>query len=222
MDTLEWIDWISYIVGAVLAAAWSILSFRRAWKHKDSSLLFSLLTGFYACVFMSNMYYLITWVVEDYPFVISPGDLSWVGGFFFLITLAMGLLSELTPEQRKAARKYRLPALVAPAVCVAFNVAYIGIYPEIVVNYLLYGIPAVILSYYTLWLFLTGRKGGVHPHMGLYHLAVLVWIADQLIYDLFSTINYYNAYAVHVIVCSWLLTLVSTSFYFAARKGADA
>jgi|GEM_PF-426652 len=237
MSTLEFIDWISYIVGAVLASAWGILSFRRARKRKDNALLFYLLAGFYACVAMCNTFYLLTWIVEDYPFVLSPGDLSWVGSIAFLITIALALTDKWTPDQQKAAKKYRLPALIAPAVCLAFNIAYINIYPDIIINYLLYGIPTAILSYYALWLFIAGCKDDAQPAMRYYHLVVLAWVAIQLFYDLFSSLGLDYGYVVHFLICSWLLTLATTGIYFAAglvtrhdavrcslmqpRKGAD-
>jgi len=215
MNTLDAIDWSSYIVEAALAALCAALCFRRAGKRGDASLFFYLLTGFYACMFMSDAFFLLTWLVEDYPFVFSAGDISWIGGFFFLITAAMSLTDEWTPEQRQAARKYRLPALAAPALCVVFNVVYICIYPEILVNYLLYAIPTVILSYLALWLYLTARKGGAHSKLQSYHLAVLVWIAVQLFYDLFTTYREYYPFAVSTVVCGWLLTFATAGVYFA-------
>jgi len=216
MNTLEIIDWISYIMGAALAAVWGSLSFRRAWKRKGDALFFYLLAGFYACILMCDIYYLLTWIVEDYPFVLSPGDLSWVGGLSFLITAALALADKWTPGQREAAKKYRLPALAAPAVCIAFNIAYITIYPEIIVNYLLYAVPTVILSYFALWLFLAAHSA--QSNMQIYHLMVLVWLAVQLFYDLFSTLGWNYSF----LFCSLLLTLATTTIYFTVRKEADA
>jgi len=215
MNTLDAIEWSSYIVEAALAALCAALCFRRAGKRGDASLFFYLLTGFYACVFMSDAFFLLTWLVEDYPFVFSAGDISWIGGIFFLITADMSLTDEWTPEQRQAARKYRLSALAAPAVCVAFNIVYICIYPEILVNYLLYAIPTVFLSYLALWLYLTARKGGADSKLQSYHLAVLVWIAVQLFCDLFSTYTEYDPFAVGAVVCGWLLTFATAGVYFA-------
>ena len=189
-------------------------------KTRGRLAVYYLLTGFFACIFMSDAFFLLTWIVEDYPFVFSAGDISWIGGFFFLITAAMSLTDEWTPPQRQTARKYRLPALAAPAVCVAFNIVYICIYPEIIMNYLLYAIPTVIFSYLALWLYLTARKGGAHSKWQSYHLAVLVWIAVQLLYDLFTTYREYYPFAVGTVVCGWLLTFATAGVYFALRKEA--
>lgn len=222
MGALETIDWLSYIIEAALAAVCAILSFRQAGKRKDAPLFYYLLTGFFACICMSDTFFLLTWIVEDYPFVFSAGDISWVGGIFFLITAALGLTDGWTTEQRQKARKYRLPALAAPAVCVVFNAVYIIIYPEITVNYLIYGIPTAILAYLALLLFLAGKKGGVQPAMRYYHRAVLAWLVVQLFYDLFSTYTEYYHFAVCSVISSWLLAFVTTGIYFAARKGAKA
>ena len=219
MNTLDTIECICFVAEAVLAATCGLLSFRRAGKRKETSLFCFLLAGFYACVFMSDAFFLITWFVEDYPFVFSAGDISWVGGFFFLITATLSLMDKWTPEQHRAARKYRLPALAVPGVCVAFNVVYIAIYPEILVNYLLYAIPTVILSYLAFWLYLAGKKGGVQANMSVYHRAVMLWIAVQLFYDLFSTYSDYYPFAVSAAVSGWALTLAMVGVYIAAMKG---
>lgn len=220
MDALETIYWTGNIAEAALAAVCAALSFRYAGKRKETSLVFYMLAGFYACVFMSDLFYLLTWIVEDYPFVFSPGDISWVGGILFLITSAMSQSQKWTAEQRQAARRYRLPALSAPAVCAVFYAAYSIIYPEILINYLLYGIPTVILSYYSLWFFLASCKGGVNPVVRLYHLAVQMWIANQLFYDLFSTLGWDYGFAVYETIFSCLLVITTTGIYIAARKGA--
>lgn len=220
MDILETIDWTGYIVGAMLSAICAVLCFRRAEKNKESSLFYYLLTGFYACIFMSDVFYLLSWMVTDYPFVFSPGDISWVGGLLFLITAALGLVDTWAKEQRQAAKRYRLTALIAPAVCIAFNIAYISIYPEITLNYLLYGVPTAILAYFTLWLFLAGGKGGVQPQMRPYHLAALAWVGIQLFYDLFYSLGWDYGYAIPAVVSGWIITLLSLCIYFAARKEA--
>ena len=223
MSVLDKIELASYAVEAALAAVFAVLSFRRAGKGDDAkqksernaSLFFYLLTGFFACISMSNIFYLLTWIVQDYPFVFSPGDISWVGGIVFLITAAMSRPDDWTPEEKREARKRRLPAMLAPAVCIIFNVAYIAVYPDILVNYLLYGVPTSILAYYSLWLSLASIKGGVKPAMRLYHLAVLLWVADQLIYDLFSTIGI----QLPVVILSFILTALMAAVYYAALRG---
>lgn len=222
MGSVELLDQISYVTGVVLAAVSGLLSFSRAKKRKDAPLFYYLLAGFYACVFLSNAYYWLTWFLLDYPYVISPGDLSWVGGIVFLIAAALDAMDKWTPEQKADAHKQRPFALIAPAVCIAFNIAYIQIYPQITANYLLYGIPTVILSYHTLLIFLTGRKSGVRDALRPYHLTILAWIATSLFYDLFSTLGANYGYAVHITVCSYLLTAITTAVYFAARNGEKA
>ena len=222
MDIIEFLDWASVITGLVLAAVGLVLSFYSAQKRKDVSLFHYLLTGFYACIFMSNAYYLLVWFLEDYPYVFSPGDLSWVGAIVFLITAVLVKKEKLKENQKKAAKKYRLPALAAPCVCAAFNIAYISIYPELIINYLLYAIPTLILSWLTLLYLLAGLKGEAQPVIQKYHLAILVWIVVQLFNDLFSSLGFYNGFAVHGIICEFLLAAATLAIYFASRKEAEA
>lgn len=213
----------SYLIELPLEALLAILCFRRARTRKSDVLSFYLLSGFFVCLTLCNLYYFLSWLVEaDYPLVLSPGDLSWVGSILFLITAAQALAASWSPAQRASARRYRLPALLAPAVCLAFNGVYIAIYPEIIINYVLYGVPLLILAYYTLWLLLAARWGGVQPGLGVYHLAVLLWVIVQLFYDLFSTLGFDYGYAVPFTIFSWLLAFASVGIFFAARKGASA
>jgi ABC-type Na+ efflux pump permease subunit len=181
-----------------------------------------MLAGCYACIFMCNVFYTLTWLVIDYPFVISPGDLSWVGAIVFLITAAIGLTDEWTPEQKKAAQKYRFPALIAPAVCAAFNVVFIAVYPDITVNYILYFIPTAILSYHALRLFLAARRRGIQAAMRRYHFVTLIWIAFQLLHDLFSTLGGDSGYALPATVFVWLMVLAGSGLYPAAGKRVGA
>jgi len=88
MEIMDTLYWISDIAAAATAAVFMALSFYRAKKNNGNNLLFTLLTGFFICTFMCAFYYLLSWFLFDYPFVISPGDLSWVGAIAFLITAA--------------------------------------------------------------------------------------------------------------------------------------
>jgi hypothetical protein len=221
IDILYQLYQIGDNVNVILLALFSVLAFSCTQKYKEEAAFYYLITGFYTCLLMGTVYYLLTWFLLEYPYVISPGNLSWVGGIVFLITAAVHLIGKWTPEQKSAARRFRLLALAGPAVCIAFSVAYIIIYPDIVVNYLLYGIPTAILSYYALWLFLAARKCGVQPGLRLYHLMTLLWIAAQLFHDLFSTLGSDWGYAVHMTICSGLIVLVTPFIYLSVRKGVD-
>jgi len=174
MDILDIIDWINFIAEALLGAVFALLCFRQAGKREDTRLFFLLLAGFFSCVCMSDFFFVLTWIIEDYPFILSPGDLSWVGGFLFLITATMSAMDGWTREQKGDARKYKFPALAAPAVFVAVNVILICIYPQAAVNYILYAIPMAILSYLSLWLFFAGKKAGARTGLLRYHRIVLI------------------------------------------------
>jgi hypothetical protein len=222
METLDNLYSIAGMVNGILMLPCGALSLYRAQSRKDNSLFYYLLAGAFACILLSDVYYQLTTFLLEYPYMISPGDLSWVGALIFLITAALDITDRWTPEQKELAKKYRLPALAAPLICIGFNVVYILIYPEIVANYLLYGIPTVILSYCALWLFLSTWHGGIQPALRWCHLTMLLWIAVQLFHDLFSTFGGYYGYLLHMTVCAWLLVLLTPCLYLAARKGTDA
>ena len=227
MDIIEIIEWASTIAGLVLAAAGWILSFYSARKRKSPSLFYYLVTMFFACIFISNAYFLLVWFLSGYPYVFSPGDLSWLGAIVFLITADLYIADTWTREQKEAAGKFRLPALAAPCVCVIFNAAYIRIYPELIINYLVYAVPTAILSYLALWLFLASLKVrpagcAIQPAMRVYHLSILVWISVQLFNDLFSSLGADSGFSVHASICEFLLAIATLAIYFAARKEAGA
>ncbi len=140
---------------------------------RSSSWFFYLLAGFFACITLSDVYYMLTWAVSDSPYVFSPGDLSWVGAILFLITAAFGMLNDPGKERR---RKYMIPALCAPSICLIFTVIYIFIYPDIIVNYLLYGIPTAVLSYLTLLLLSEGIRGKRHS----YYMSIVIDIGKGM------------------------------------------
>lgn len=243
MGALETINLGADFAEAAVAAVCCLLCIRRAQKEKENRLFHVLLAGFYVCIFLCDAFVILAWLVIDYPYIIAPSDLSWVGAIMFLITADMGMADERTAFRKRAegghdadviaagghgpdaliARKHRLAALVAPAVCTVFNAAFIAIYPEIIANYILYYIPTAILSYYALLLYLESRKtGGIQTSLRLYHMATLAWILIQLLHNLFSTLGWDYGYAVYMTVCVCLLTLATPGIYFAARKGASA
>ena len=219
MELLDIFDWINYIVEVLMGVVFALLCFRQAGKDEDTRLFFLLLSGFFGCVFMSDFFFVLLWMIEDYPFVFSAGDISWVGGYLFLIAAALCLMDGWTREWKEAARRYSLPALAAPAVCVAFNVFFIYSYPEITVNYLLYAIPTVILLYQSLRLYLAGQKAGIQPGMQRYHFIVLGWLALQMVCDLFTTVRDSYIHSVIGTALWYIVMFAMPGIYFSAKKG---
>ena len=221
MDVLEMFEWASYAAEALLGAVFALLCYRQAGKREDTQLFFLLLAGFFSCICMSDFFFVLTWIIEDYPFTFSSGDLSWVGSFLFLITAVLNVMDGWTPGQKEAARRYRLPALIAPAVCVALNAFFIYSLPDITVNYLLYAVPTVILLYLSLWLFLAGKNAGIQPGLRRYHLTVFIWLALQMICDLFTTFKDIRICWVAGTIFWYIVLLVMPGIYFSARRRAD-
>jgi len=207
---------------AAIAAVCGALCFNRARKQKGDQTFFLLLCGFFFCIFLCDVFFILSWLVIDFPFVISPGDLSWAGSLVFLITADMGLMDSWTDEQKQAAKKYKPPALFAPAVCIGSCAVFIAIYPEIVANYILYCVPTTILSYYALMMWLAGKKCGVQIKLRNFHLVILVWIALQLFHDLFTTLGFDYGYAVPSTIFIWLIIVPIPMIYLAAKEGVSA
>lgn len=218
---LSHLDFVSYIIEIFTSTLFVALCFYygRKWNAIHMGWILYLLAGFYACLLMSDLYYVLTWVIDDYPFIFSPGDLSWVGAYFFLITIATGLRGMWTEEERRRARHYRFIALIAPLVCAVFCAVYIFIYPDITFNYLFYDIPLAILAYYVVWALLAGGKRGKRRVL---LAAMLVWVYIQLFYDLFSTLGFSYGYAVQSVVTSWMMVAAGICIFFVARKEVAA
>ena len=217
MDIIDVLERFYYIAESLLGISGAVFFLYRGLKQTNNSLFHYLLAGFYACVFMSTAFYLITWFIADYPYIFSPGDISWIGAIFFLITADMVISGTITAEHRKAAQKFRLPALIAPVVCLGFNVVYIVIYPQIFFNYLLHCIPTAVLSWLALYLFLAERI--TKTPMRAFHLAALAWIASLLFADLMSTMGNYGLL---YIVCCYLTLLSALTMLICCITGKGA
>jgi len=92
MDLLYTIYCSSDIFFAAMSAVCGALCFYRAQKHVKNRTFFILIGGFFSCLFLCGIFFVLVWLVIDYPFIISPGDLSWAGAIIFLITAEMGLM----------------------------------------------------------------------------------------------------------------------------------
>ena len=215
------IYYLSDCMSMIIAAICGVLCYFRVRRRIEYKLFFTLLGGFYACVFLCHFYFLLTWYVIDYPYIISPGDFSWVGGIVFLITADMALIDTQMPEQKEKLKMFRLIAMAAPAICTAFNVAFVIIYPEIIINYMLYYIPTAILSYYALYLFVAGSRGRKTP-LRNYHLITLIWIAFQLFHDFYSTLGWDYGYALPTTIFIWLVVIATPFVYVSAIRGINA
>ena len=220
LDLLDTIYLASSFFAVAASIAFGALCFSTAQKRESDKQFFFMLGGFFSCIFLCNIFIILTWLVIDYPYIFSPGDLSWIGAIMFLITANMYLFDKRTVEQKEAVKNKRLPALAAPALIIVFTAVCISLYPQIAVNYLLYYIPTAVLSYYALLFYLAGGKSGIQTPMRPFHLMVLLWIAIQLLHDYFSTLGWYNGYAVHMSVLIWLVAVATPGVYITARKGA--
>ena len=222
LDSLDTIYLASSFFAVVASIAFGAMCIGIARKRESEKQFYFMLGGFFTCVFLCNIFIILAWLVIDYPYIFSPGDLSWIGAIMFLITADMYLIDRCTVDQKEAVKSKRLPALAAPAVIIAFTVVCVALYPEIAVNYLLYYVPTAILSYFALLLYIAGGKSAIQTSRRPFHMMVLVWIAFQLLHDYFSTLGWDNGYAIHMSVLIWLVAIATPGVYIAARKGAGA
>lgn len=184
--------------------------------------LFQLLAGAFICFLLGDLYLMLhAWIMEDWAFVFSPADVSWLGLYGFFIAIDTGLISEWTEQERRQADRYRRLAWLGPAVVVAFHIAYIALYPEIWLNNLIFGIVLSFLGYYAVLMFCTSRgEGSIQAPMHRYHGAVLFFVVTELILFLVSSFGYYPLILYYAIL--YALTAGLCVMVPAAKKGVTA
>lgn len=181
--------------------------------------LFQLLAGAYGCFVLGNLYLMLhTWIMQDWAFVFSPADVSWLGLYGFFIAIDTGLIGEWTEEEQQRAKKYRRLAWLGPAVVIAFHAAYIALYPEIWLNNLIFCVVLSFLGYYAFLMFFSSRSaGGIQHSLHHYHCAVLLFLLTELVLFLVSSFGNYPLilyYAILYLLTVWLCLMVP-----AAKKG---
>jgi hypothetical protein len=172
----------------------TFLAVMEAYKRREYWQL-KLLSGAYICFFMGDLVGALNYIIVDaYPYVFSAADVSYIGLYCFLIAIALELIGAWTENRRQIERKYRFAALTAPVVIIFSHIAYIIIYPDIIINYIIFCVPLSFLGYYTLLLFFVSRKTRnekTPPSMYKYHKTVMLFLAIDLILFLVSSLGWY-------------------------------
>lgn len=181
--------------------------------------LFQLMAGAFSCFLLGNLYLMLhVWIMDDWAFVFSPADISWLGLYGFLIAIDTGLISEWTQEERQRAKSARRLAWIGPVVVIVFHIANHLLYSEIWLNNLVFCIVLSILGYYGFYLFFASReKMGIQVSMNPYHTVILLFLITELILFLVSSFGYYPLlmyYTILAVLTVWLWLLVP-----AAKKG---
>ncbi|MDL2238295.1 hypothetical protein LJC56_10820 [Christensenellaceae bacterium OttesenSCG-928-K19] len=202
----------------VLLVAWAL----RCAAKCERKWLFQLLAGAFCCFLLGNIYLMLhVWVMDDWAFVFSPADVSWLGLYSFFIAVDLGLMSEWTQQEQQRAKKYRRMAWLGPAVVIAFHISYIVLYPEIWPNNLVFCIVLSFLGYYAFLMFFTSRaKVGIQTNMHTYHGVMMFFLFVELILFFVSSFGGYPWILYYAIL--WALTAGLCLLVPAAKKGATA
>lgn len=205
-------------VALVALAIWAL----RCAATRPRPWLFQLLAGAFGCFFLGNLYLILhSWVMDDWAFVFSPADISWLGLYSFLIAIDTGLMSEWTQQERERAKRARRRAWLGPVVVIVFHIGNHLLYSEIWFNNLIFGIVLSILGYYAFLMFFVSRgQDGIQPAMHRYHRIVLVFLITELILFLITSFDYYPLalyYFLLVVITAELALMVP-----AAKKGVMA
>ncbi len=187
------IDWIECISQLICMASCSIYSVLYAKKGRETW-FFQLLSGAFACYFLGTLFYTLHfWIINDWPKIFSPSDLSFYGCYSFLFAANRVLIHLWDDTQRKAAQAYRRKALWAPTIVSVGHILYVVIAGGFI-NNLFYGIAISCLSYTVLWLFLFERSPHGNPTFLRYHTAELSFIVMELLVFLASAFGWDAGY----------------------------
>ena len=204
METIA--DIISCIIQLIVLGAlviWAVRQTKEPW-------LFQILAGAFGCYFLGTLFWTLHFFIRnDWPRGFSAADLSYIGFYCFFITAAIGLKAMRTDAERARAGHYRLAALAASAVVIAFHAAYVLLAGGLV-NNILYCIPLSFLLYHSLSGFIAG---GAYRR---YHSAVLIVFTLELIIFLVSSFGFDTLYYVftYIQMAAWFFVV------YAAKNGA--
>jgi len=213
MKMTETIHLINQFIQIACLSAVTLLSARR------SGWLFRLLTGAFGCYLLGDIFYMLhIWIYGQFPSGFSVAYLSYIGTYFFLLTIDLWLAGEWTDIQKKALRPNVRISLIAPAAVVILHLVYYIRDGGFFIN-LLFCVPLSLLAYYSLLMLLAGgAKSGLEPPSRRYHGAVLLYVLAENMMFLSSSLGSDAIYIAFDFIMS--ATLVIT--YRAAAKEAAA
>jgi len=199
-----------FIQIACLSAAAVLAAHRRGW-------LFRLLAGAYGCYLLGDVFYMLhMWIYGQFPSGFSVAYLSYIGTYFFLLSINLWLVGEWTDEQKKALRPYRKVSLAAPVAVIVLHCVYYIRDGGFFIN-LLFCVPLSFLAYYSLLMLLAGGvESGLEPPPRRYHGAVLLYVLAENMMFLGSSLGSDAMYIAFDLMMSFTMLLM----YRAAAKGA--
>lgn len=207
LETLGLLYEICYWMECVGAGLMCVLSIRNALKHRG---LWPYLTGAFFCIFLADVFYLAVWRLVDFPYVLSAGDLSYLGGLMFLATANIQIARLWSPRERNRPGAALL-AFLMPLLVTAVYIVCIRIYPEILINYLFY-LPVLAFLGYVSLRHLIAASHARDRAAFLYQLNIVLLVLFHLTLDYFSTLGY-DQYAVQETIANALLVLSTLMIY---------
>ena len=213
MKMTETIHLINQFIQIACLSAVAVLSARR------SGWLFRLLAGAFSCYLLGDVFYMLhMWIYGQFPSGFSVAYLSYIGTYFFLITIDLWLAGEWTNEQKKTMRPYRRISMAAPTVVVVLHLIYYIRDGGFFIN-LLFCVPLSLLAYYSLLILLSGgAQSGLGAPPWWYHGAVLLFVLVENMMFLSSSFGSDTVYTAFDFLMSGAILLM----YWAAAKEATA
>jgi hypothetical protein len=204
--------WVQFLVFAAAAAIAA-----RRFLRDPKDWLNRLLAGAFLCLSLSDLLWnLYQTILSDYPMGFTASDLSWLGYYWFLLSINLSLTTKWTAEDKRAARKSALPALVAPLLAVLFHLSFYLLHGDFLIN-LVYCAAFAPLAYTSLRLYLAGGGlVGIQPHLRRFHARVLLFLACEEVMYLLSALDLYDA----SILFDMALTVSALLIVDAAKGGA--
>jgi hypothetical protein len=148
------------------------------------------------------------------------GLLGTFGLFAFLFSASFGQIDGLGDDRSASLRKYRLLALIAPAVAILVLAAIVfsGIQPSMRIIYMVLFLPSILASYYNLkHLIIPDVELGILASIRAYNLVVLIMTLLVLI----GTAAQHYGLAVCYGILNILTGISAPVVFYFAKKGTE-
>jgi hypothetical protein len=177
-----------------------------------------LLCGAFVCYALGNLYWILYYTIYwKHALFFSAADLSWLASYFFLISIDIHLINNLTNQQRASVTKHRITAIAISGSVIISSHAWMVYMGISLFNNFCYGIAIFLAGYYGIMLLLACKKENVTSGMASYHSNILIFFSLIIAMFVFSCLagNIYFLSTVFDVA----LTVMPFPILAAARKG---
>ena len=216
---------ISEIVKALLFAASAIWGITVSFK-KRGALFLQIIACALGCMALGNIFVFSLYITAPEAVLDSMlsgfniGLLGIFGMFAFIFSASFGQIDGLGDDKSKELRKYRLLALIAPAVNLLLLalIVFSGIESNMQIIYAILFLPAILASYYNLkHLIIPDVELGILASIRKYNLLALVMTSLVLLTTASKQYDISILYSILNILTGFCAPIV---FYF-AKKGTE-